>query len=594
MTGSTEDRLGKLFTGLYGLPREGQKLLSDDQLQAALISVDPHGEDPVIAVQQRLPGLSVSIRQLGVVRLARQVLSDYFAQPLFHPDLARQLLTASGAVIAAAIPHDSWLLRRTHPVHVLLRQVEQVAAGWYPDLPQAADTAAVLAGWLSQPELAVTESSRWLDDMTSRQQRIANRVAESEAGALRFAYARQTSARLLNRQLAGRALPDFIAQDVVQHWAGAFQWTLLHHGERSPLWQKLVRSFSLLVWSLQPEAAEPAQRDKLIRVVGQVREELLPLLDQIIADEQVREQLGERLEVAFLCQLHNRPMDYQPVAAVPGGNLLDDAGAAVSQDLLAEVAAVTIGEWFVEPTSGRRLQLLLKLDDYQQLLFVNQLGMKQVSASFEEFAWQFSSAHISAVVAAIPLIEWSAERLNALAEQYRERQQARETEHQARIEEQMRIAEERDQARRKALKEARQLAAAQQRREAEEAALQQSEAALEQVRRDAAAAEHGASEAQRRQRARLLVSGLPMGAWLLFHDDDGQPTRRKLAVVLPSSGKYIFVDRIGTEKYEITRDALIGGIAGGAIEVVSKDSRFDDALNRVVDGIRQDRGWGNG
>ncbi|MEE4252140.1 MAG: DUF1631 family protein, partial [Alcanivoracaceae bacterium] len=265
-----------------------------------------------------------------------------------------------------------------------------------------------------------------------------------------------------------------------------------------------------------------------------------------------------------------------------------------SQDLLAEVAAVAVGEWFVEPASGRRLQLLLKLDDYQQLLFVNQLGMKQVSASFEEFAWQFSSAQISSVVAAVPLIEWSAERLGALAEQYRERQQVREAEHQARIEEQMRIAEERDQARRKALKEARQLAAAQQRREAEEAALRQSEAAVEQARRDSAAAEHGASEAQRRQRARLLVSGLTMGAWLLFHDDDGQQTRRKLAVVLPSSGKYIFVDRLGTDKYEITREALIGGVAAGAIEVVSKDSRFDDALNRVVDGIRQDRGWGNG
>ena len=236
----------------------------------------------------------------------------------------------------------------------------------------------------------------------------------------------------------------------------------------------------------------------------------------------------------------------------------------------------------------------LKLDDYQQLLFVNQLGIKQVGASFEEFAWQFSSAQISAVVAAVPLIEWSAERLNGLAEQYRERQQAREAEHQARLAEQLRITEERDQARRKALKEARLLAAAQQQREAEKVALRQTEADLEQARRDAVAAEHGASEEQRRQRARLLVSGLTMGAWLSFHDDNGQQTRRKLAVVLPSSGKYIFVDRIGTEKYEMTRDVLISEIAAGAIEVVRKDSRFDDALNRVVDGIRQDRGWGNG
>ena len=594
MTGSSEDRLGRLFSGLYGLPREGQTLLSDDQLRAALGAVDPHADDPVIAVQQRAPGVSLSVRQLGVVRLARQVLTDYFAQPLFHPDLGQQLLAASGALIAEAIPLDSWLLRRGHPLHGLIGLIEKVAAGWHPGLPQAAESAAVLAGWLRQPGLDLAAPTRWVEDMVQRQQRVAARVAESEAGALRLAYARQTAARLLNRQLAGRSLPDFIAEGVAGHWSDAFQWTLLHHGERSPLWQKLVRSFGLLVWSLQPEAAQEAQRSKLTRVISQVREELIPLLAQIIADEQVREQLVEQLEVAFLCQLHNRPMDYQPVAAVSGGNVLDDAGAAVSQDLLAEVAAVNTGDWFVEPASGRRLQLLLKLDDYQQLLFVNQLGMKQVGASFEEFAWQFSSAQISAVVAAVPLIEWSAERLNGLAEQYRERQQAREAEHQARLAEQLRITEERDQARRKALKEARLLAAAQQQREAEKVALRQTEADLEQARRDAVAAEHGASEEQRRQRARLLVSGLTMGAWLSFHDDNGQQTRRKLAVVLPSSGKYIFVDRIGTEKYEMTRDVLISEIAAGAIEVVRKDSRFDDALNRVVDGIRQDRGWGNG
>lgn len=594
MTGSSEDRLGRLFSGLYGLPREGQTLLSDDQLRTALGAVDPHADDPVIAVQQRAPGVSLSVRQLGVVRLARQVLTDYFAQPLFHPDLGQQLLAASGALIAEAIPLDSWLLRRGHPLHGLIGLIEKVAAGWHPGLPQAAETVAVLAGWLRQPGLDLAAPTRWVEEMVQRQQRVAARVAESEAGALRLAYARQTAARLLNRQLAGRSLPDFIAEGVAGHWSDAFQWTLLHHGERSPLWQKLVRSFGLLVWSLQPEAAEEAQRSKLTRVISQVREELIPLLAQIIADEQVREQLVEQLEVAFLCQLHNRPMEYQPVAAVSGGNVLDDAGAAVSQDLLAEVAAVNTGDWFVEPASGRRLQLLLKLDDYQQLLFVNQLGIKQVGASFEEFAWQFSSAQISAVVAAVPLIEWSAERLNGLAEQYRERQQAREAEHQARLAEQLRITEERDQAKRKALKEARLLAAAQQQREAEKVALRQTEADLEQARRDAVAAEHGASEEQRRQRARLLVSGLTMGAWLSFHDDNGQQTRRKLAVVLPSSGKYIFVDRIGTEKYEMTRDVLISEIAAGAIEVVRKDSRFDDALNRVVDGIRQDRGWGNG
>lgn len=598
MTELPEDRLGRLFAGIYGQPRAGQRLLSDDQLGAALATVNPLKDDPVIAVQQQFPGISLSVRQLGVVRLARELLSNYFAQPLFHPQLAEQLLAASGALLAAALPQDGWLLRRSHPLHSVLAQIEIMAAGWYPELPRAADTATLLAGWLRRTEPDMTEIERWMAEFSTRQQKVASRVAEGESGALRLDYARQTAARLLNRQLAGRALPDFIGASVSEHWSAAFQWTLLHHGERSPLWQKLVRGFGLLVWSLQPEAAEEEQRNKLTRVVSQVRTELLPLLDDVIADEQVRERLSEQLEVAFLCQLHNRQMDYQTVPPVPGGNLLDDAGVGVSQDFLAEVTAVKSGDWFVETGSGRRLQLLVKLDEYQQVLFGNQLGMKLITASFEEFAWQFSSAHISSVVKAVPLLEWSAERLNALAEQYRNKQRVREAESQVRFELEQKEAEERQRARQKAVKEARLLTATKQQHEAEQAALEatleQVEQELEQVRRDSIAAEHGASEAQRRQRARLLVSGLTMGAWLSFHDDNGQQSRRKLAVILPSSGKYIFVDRIGTEKFEISREALIEGIAAGAIEVVRKDTRFDDALTRVVDGIRQDRGWGNG
>jgi len=598
VTESSEDRLGRLFAGIYGQPRAGQRLLSDDQLGAALITANPLKDDPVIAVQQQFAGISLSVRQLGVVRLARELLTNYFAQPLFHPQLAEQLLAASGALLAAALPQDGWLLRRSHPLHSVLVHVESMAAGWYPELPRAADTATLLASWLSRAELDVAEVERWVVDFSARQKKVASRVAEGESGTLRLDYARQTAARLLNRQLAGRSLPDFIVASVGEHWSAAFQWTLLHHGERSPLWQKLVRGFGLLVWSLQPEALAEDQRNNLVRVISQIRAELLPLLDDVIADEQVRERLSEQLEVAFLCQLHKRPMSYQVVPTVPGGNLLDDAGAGVSQDLLAEVAAVHSGDWFVETDSGRRLQLLVKLDEYQQLLFVNQLGMKLVSASFEEFAWQFSSAHISSVVLPVPLLEWSAERLNTLAQEYRTKQRAREAEYQTNLEQEQQELEERQKARQKAVREARQLAAAKQQQEAEreklEKNLRQAEQELERERRDSIAAEHGASEAQRRQRARLLVSGLTMGSWLSFHDDKGEQSRRKLAVILPSSGKYIFVDRVGTEKFEVTRDDLIDGIATGAIEVVRKDTRFDDALTRVVDGIQQERGWRNG
>lgn len=597
MPDPADDRLARLFAGLYGSQPTSTALIADEQVASALIAADPLAEDPVTVVQRAFPGQSPSVRQLGVIRLGRELLSDYFAQPVYHPDLGQALMRASSSLIAEALPVDGWLLRPQHPVHALLALVEKVAAGWYPALPQANETVNLMTGWLSQPAPAderLAGAEQWFQEYQQRQDRITARVAQSEFGVLRLNYIRQTSARSLNRLLAGRSVPDFMAEAIAQHWAGAFQWTLLHQGEQSPLWQKLVRGFGLLVWSVQPEAADSSQRSKLTRVIDQIKSELMPLLEEVIADESLRQQLREQVDIAHLCQLHARPVEYQVVPAIAGGTALDDAGAGVSQDLLSEVAAIHVGDWFSETTTGRRLRLQLKLDEYQQLLFVNQLGMKQASASFEEFAWQFSSAQISALVLPVPLRDWAAERLASLADQYRQRQRSREQEHRARQEAAVQEAEAREKARSKALAEARQLAETRQRQEAEGKALQRAEVELEQARRESVAANHGTSEAQRRQRARLLVSGLSMGVWLTFHDDKGEQTRRKLAVVLPSSGKYIFVDRLGTDKYEVLRDDLIAGIAAGAIDVVRKDSRFDDALTRVVDGIRQDRGWGDG
>ncbi|PKM23223.1 MAG: hypothetical protein CVV10_00275 [Gammaproteobacteria bacterium HGW-Gammaproteobacteria-14] len=599
MANSPVDTLGQLFTGLYGKADSSLPEVADSDLADMLAVCDPLTDDLVTQLMALLAGKrTLSVRQTGIVRVSASLLSDYFAQPVFHPSLAQHLLASSSRLIAEALVANGWLMSKQHPVHELLSMVAEVAFGWYPDVPQAAEIQQQLRFWLEgqakgeSGEQRLARAKTWLADFNARQAKVSERVAQSESGGLRQQYALQVVARTMNRQLAGRQLPDFMIEDVSQHWSAAFQWVLLQHGEGTPEWQKLVRGFGMLVWSVQPEASAEAERGKLSRIVDQIRQELVPLLDQIIADESIRARLRDNLEIAHVCQLHNRPLSYGSVPSVAGGSVLDNAGASISKDLLDEVAAVRVGDWFVEADSGRRLRLLLKLDEYQQLLFVNQLGMKLVSSSFEEFAWQFSSARISTVVAPVVMLDWVTERLSGLAEQYRARKKVHDAAQKEQQEAQQKIAAQREQARQKALLEARQLEEEKERHEAEQSAMAEAEKELERARREAAAVDHGISEAQRKQRARLLVSGLTMGAWLTFHDDDGVETRRKLAVVLPSSGKYIFVDRIGVEKTEITREALIAGIADGAIDVVRKDSRFDDALNRVVDGIRQDRGWG--
>lgn len=132
MPDPADDRLARLFAGLYGSQPTSTALIADEQVASALIAADPLAEDPVAVVQQAFPGQSPSVRQLGVIRLARELLRDYFAQPVYHPDLGQALMRASSRLIAEALPQEGWLLRPQHPLHALLAQVEKMAAGWYP------------------------------------------------------------------------------------------------------------------------------------------------------------------------------------------------------------------------------------------------------------------------------------------------------------------------------------------------------------------------------------------------------------------------------------------------------------------------------
>src|SRR5690554_4670822 len=136
---AAEDPLARLFAGLYGEQDAAAQVLSDDQLATLLVRVNPQDDDPVLAVRKAAGGAALSVRQLGIVRLARELLRDYFNQPVFHPQLARRLLAVSGPLIAEALPRDGWLMRRQHPVHELMALVEEVAKGWFPALPQAED-----------------------------------------------------------------------------------------------------------------------------------------------------------------------------------------------------------------------------------------------------------------------------------------------------------------------------------------------------------------------------------------------------------------------------------------------------------------------
>ena len=602
MTSASQSAGTKLFTGLYGQPQAGQSEIVDERVARALCGANPL-QDPVIFARAALASAPLSPRQVGMIKATGAIVADFFHQPLFHPELAGRLLPHTGALIGQALLPGSWLTRKGHPLVQCLGELAQFAQAWYPAHPQADDIVTMLQGTLDQLhgdgiDEALAVFRQWRSIFFERAEKVAARVVQSESGTLRTRYARGLAARTINRQIAGRPLPAVVARALESVWLPAFQWVLLDQGDRSPLWSSLVKVFSLLVWSLQENAVE--QKTKLHRVIDQLKQELPPLLETLIKDDSQRAQVLEEIEIIHLCLLHERAVDYEAAPVLEGSTALDQLDAEVSADLLQEVTAIRHDQWFVQSASGMRMHLQQRVDEYQQLLFLNQQGMKALACSFEEFALFYSSGEIQPVAELQPLSEWAQSHLQRLADQYRVRQKARQEEQQklaALAAEQEaeqkaeKVAELRQRA--EAKEKARQAAERlQQEKLATLGATPQSSATeqeVEQQRRESAAAELGSTPEQRRQRARLLVSSISVGTWMNFFGDDGSETRRKLAVMLPSSNKYIFVDRVGADKLQLTRDELISAVAEGAASPLQRDARFDDALSRIVGDMSRGR-----
>lgn len=591
--------LNKMFVGLYGQLSDGVVGVADEQLATVLAGGDPSREDLILYAKRQLPDAALAPRQMGLIKASSAIFSDFYYQSSFHPEMSKKLYAASGALIGEAVRTQEWLIDKNHFLVMFLDELAEVAQGWCPSHSQAGDIADFLAeimaglGGEGQHD-SIAKFRSWRGTFDTRVEKISARLVQGESGTLRKQYSRGLAARTINRQVAGRSLPKFMLDALENVWQPAFQWLLLDQGEKSDLWNKLVRNFSLLIWSLQANAAEHKQ--KFQRVADQLKTDLTALLAQVVTDAGTRDQLIDEIQVCHALLLHGQDIEYFPYQPLQGGAVLDAVDAEVSADLLDEISKIDKSSWFVLSEGERRIRLALRSEEYQQLLFVDQIGIKALSCSFEDFAYQYSSGLIALSPDEVPFSEWAQARLQALSDRYQERLAAAKVKAKEQAVLRQSQQQARDVAKAAAEEDARRLAQEEAERKHvlqalldEERALEQEQRQIEDSRRQAVAGELGHSDEQRRQRARLTISSLVVGAWLSFHNDAGEQVRRKLAVVLPSSGKYIFVDRNGADKLELNKDGLIDALASGAAALLHRDERFDDALSRVVGGIQNTR-----
>ncbi len=84
----------------------------------------------------------------------------------------------------------------------------------------------------------------------------------------------------------------------------------------------------------------------------------------------------------------------------------------------------------------------------------------------------------------------------------------------------------------------------------------------------------------------VVVDNMTMGNWVELHQEDGKKFRCRLAAIIRSTGKYIFVNRSGMKVAEYNRMSFAQAIKDGQISTLDEGLLFDRALESVIGNLR--------
>ncbi|HUH38588.1 MAG TPA: DUF1631 family protein [Spongiibacteraceae bacterium] len=588
--------LDKLLVNLAQAPATGRPPLPREQLIPLLLDLEASDQALASQLMPRLPAAGqLAAIDAALLGLVDELLQSWRLSLPLDAALTGALQRLRGPLAAWALATDGWLSDARHPLYGFMDSWTRAGLGWQPELGRGAER------WLGQLEQALDGLARCpqrsaltahleqFEALVARDSqrlgRLEQRLRDSEQGQLQARRARQLAARLLNQRMGGRRLPPQVTEFLQRDCYQCLQKLALTEGSDSPRWLTVAKSLDTLVATLQP--IDDEDRQQRYRLIPHCADALREALAPLFVDGAALEAQLAMIEAQHVKLLKGGSLAYAPFELIANHDPLL-ANASISRDLLGRVTQLAEGDWFLcgGDDGELRLRLCLKLEESQQLLFVNQLGLKAAQCSFEEFAYQLSTGQAQRLTAQGLLLTHVRRALGALYEQALSNQQAR---RQA-MEDARRAREadmrQRQQARDKALAEARAHQAAQERahREQHEATL-----ATELARREDAIQRHGSTADQRRQQVRGLVSALRSGDWIHRYDELGNRQRLKLAVDLPSTGRLIFVDNHGVKQWDSDRAQITAGLLAGSVELLSKSAQFEDTLARVVGDLRRGR-----
>jgi len=554
--------------------------------------------------------------------------------------LAGEIRRLKPLLAAVAVTDSNFLIPGNHPLHQLLDTIQSHAVGWQPRLgrvgqalqDQVRDVVDATLGWFDSP---ATDLARISADMSAkaakaaaRARRMAQRLIDTEQGRIRIAKSKQQAALMINAALGRYRAPAEIGDFLKGPWYDNAQFVLLKFGGDSAEWEDISGTTTRLLDSLQNPVTgqedDPARRQYLFAYVSQVRKDLRRCLRSLKHDREAVDEILDMLEVFHTSLLRRQPLQLETVCEIetPGES-------AVHEHMDEALDWLEDGQWFALDTDNSpslRVTLAGRISDEQQLVFVNQAGIKVLQPSYPEFirlmregkatpldsgaCFSLSLARAAGLETREDLDELTgvaAERAlikqqeQQKAEQERERlefaraEQER-AERELELRKQQKIEElEREWEKTERLRHAREEAESKRREQFQselrrveheredtrqlqkqwEAACRKYRQGVELERQDMA---EPAGDTESRPDDTDLV--LPRGCWVGFRNAEEVELAR-LAVHDRARNDYIFVDRYGAKKRQLDGQQLLILLTRGQLDVFGTRSGFRDEVGRA-------------
>lgn len=374
-----------------------------DELIEYLRKIDNFSLSPWVAVVSQTEAIgdpaTPSREQVAILRWLGKALEIWEKQFPLEGRLAAQVRRLKPLSAALALV-DPWFMQPgVHPMHQLLDNIQARAIGWQARLDRVG---AVLE---QQVTRAVDESRKWFDTQSidlsgictefttaaerdqARAQRMIQRVVETEAGKVKTAGAKQEAARMINAALERFPAPEEIGSFLKGPWYTSAQLLLLKFGPDSEQWRSMSATTETLLDSLQTiEDAGDARRQHIFEAVTQLPKDMRRWLLSLHHDtEAVNEAMG-LVEFTHLKILRRQSPNLQHISpiVVEGDHII--TGERQSPGVSRHWQE---GQWYSVDTGDDgivRMQLVLKVEQSQQLLFTNLAGIKVLQLSFADFS----------------------------------------------------------------------------------------------------------------------------------------------------------------------------------------------------------------